>query len=139
MKDAFRAAAPSDIEAIFSLYEKRVRWMDENGVRQWNVTDYLTVYPAAYYREQQAAGRLFALYDGDAPIGAVVLLDEDPLWPDGLPACYIHNLVTDPAVSGAGRRILRAVEALAARRGVRACHDAYQRQSANRSSTSYTP
>lgn len=52
VKSVFRQAQPEEIEEIFSLYGKRIRWMDENGVRQWNATDYLAVYPAKYYRGQ---------------------------------------------------------------------------------------
>lgn len=52
MKSVFRQAQPEEIEEIFSLYGKRIRWMDENGVHQWNATDYLAVYPAKYYRGQ---------------------------------------------------------------------------------------
>ena len=33
----YRKPGSSDeIAAVFSLYEKRVQWMDKSGVRQWN-------------------------------------------------------------------------------------------------------
>ncbi|MDO4829558.1 MAG: hypothetical protein Q4B19_09290, partial [Clostridia bacterium] len=50
---ALRSARPEEVDEVFSLYEKRVRWMDEKGIRQWNDTDYLNAYPADYYREMR--------------------------------------------------------------------------------------
>ena len=35
--------------------------MDEKGLKQWNATDYLEVYPAAYYRKLEENGNLFVL------------------------------------------------------------------------------
>ena len=117
------AAREQDVEPVFSLYEKRVGWMDEAGVDQWNRTDYLHAYHIAYYRRQQALGNLYVMRDGGARVlGAVVLLQEDPRW-SGQPACaayYVHNLVTDPAVRGVGAQLLLQAEALALRQG-KAC------------------
>ena len=50
-----------------------------------------------------------------------MLLESDARWPDreDSAAYYVHNLVTDPAVRGAGRRMLAETEALAARQGKR--------------------
>lgn len=115
-------AAESEIEAIFSLYAARVAWMDAVGIRQWNATDYLHVYPRAYYLAHCRGGRLFAWKDADGRmIGAVVLLDADPRWADApaSDAAYVHNLVTDPAVRGTGRALLQATEAVAAAQGKR--------------------
>ena len=121
MKSVFRQARPEEIEEIFSLYKKRIRWMDENGVRQWNATDYLAIYPAEYYRGRQAQGNLYALEEDGAIAAAAVLLESDARWPDreDSAAYYVHNLVTDSAVRGAGRRMLAETEALAARQGKR--------------------
>ena len=76
MKYDFAPAASGEIAAAFSLYEKRVRWMDEQGIRQWNVTDYLNVYPQAYYRRQAEMGSLYVLKETEsgAIVGAAVLL-----------------------------------------------------------------
>ena len=41
MEHTFRLAGPSDIDAVFQLYKKRIQGMDEKGIRQWNVTGYL--------------------------------------------------------------------------------------------------
>ena len=112
-------AGPGDISAVFALYEKRVRWMNEKGIRQWNVTDYLRAYPADYYEQQRKSGNLWVMRCGGTAAGAVVLKQEDGRWPDraGSAAFYLHNLVTDPAFPGLGARIIREVEKLAAGKG----------------------
>ena len=115
-----RAARPCELDAIFGLYEKRVRWMDEEGIRQWNATDYLTAYPPAYYREEMERGRLLVLCGEDGrPACAAVLHEADDCWADRAddPAMYVHNLAADPAARGAGARMLREIEALARSRG----------------------
>ena len=115
MTDALRLAVPTDVPAAFRLYEARVAWMEQTGLRQWNATDYLAVYPPAYFEKQARAQRLYVLEAAGALAGAVVLLTSDPRW-DAHPAAgayYIHNLVTDPAQRGAGRVLLAEVERLA--------------------------
>ena len=101
MSYTFRAAKPSEIESIFGLYQKRIRWMDEKGIHQWNTTGYLKAYPVDYYIEQQTLGNLYVLADNNVIVGAVVLLQEDDRWSDkkDLSAFYVHNLVTDTIVT----------------------------------------
>ena len=41
----FRLAKNNEIDTIFSLYKKRIQWMDKSGIQQWNMTNYLEVYP----------------------------------------------------------------------------------------------
>ena len=114
-------ARPEEIADIFSLYEKRIAWMDEVGIRQWNVSDYLTAYPISYYEEQRAAGNLYALHDGEKIVGAAVLLRSDDRWADRAAdrAYYVHNLVTHPEAKGAGRALLALAEETARANGVR--------------------
>ncbi len=121
MDCVFRSAKKEDIPGIFSLYEKRIAWMEEKGLHQWNATDYLTVYPRSYFQTQAAAGRLYGAEDRKtgAILGAVVLLSEDDRWADrvGEPAYYVHNLVTDGAAPGVGSWMLHEMETLARRDG----------------------
>lgn len=120
MKDGFHAALPGQVDAVFALYEKRVQWMNEKGIRQWNENAYLQVFPKAYYLRQQEAGHLYVWAEGDSVLGAAVLLEEDESWigqPDH-PALYVHNLVTDSSARGVGAKMLSAAEALARQRGV---------------------
>lgn len=115
MNYSFGKAGAGEIGAIFALYERRVRWMNEKGIRQWNATDYLDVYPVGYYENELSLGNLYAMKSEDRIVGAIVLLQSDERWPDRADssAYYIHNLVTDPACPGAGRRIMEEAEKLA--------------------------
>lgn len=119
----FRLARAEEAARIFELYVSRVAWMDEKGIRQWNVTGYLEAYPEDYYCEACRNGRFFVLEDGSGRLcGAVVLLREDERW-DRLPvkqAWYVHNLVTAVGSSGAGKSILREAERLAGTQGMQA-------------------
>lgn len=38
MDYTFAHAAPDEVKDIFMLYEKRVKWMNEHDIQQWNVT-----------------------------------------------------------------------------------------------------
>ena len=122
MASQFRPALESDIEAIFSLIAKRVYWMDEVGIRQWNVTDYLTVYPREYYLRHQQNGDLYLCESGGIITGVFVLFDKDPRWQDNnevSDACYLHNLATDPALKGLGRFLIEKAEEVTLQRGKR--------------------
>lgn len=118
----FRTAELSEVESVFRLYENRIHWMNQQGIRQWNMTGYLEAYPIDYYIKQQNLGNLYVLTESNGIVGAVVLLQEDSRWPDSeaLPALYIHNLVTDSGIKGAGKRILRESEKMAFSEGKRA-------------------
>lgn len=119
MGHTFRLAECSDVDAVFQLYKNRIRWMNEKGIRQWNETGYLDAYPIDYYMKQQALGNLYVLVENNVIIGAVVLLQEDDRWKEktGQPAFYIHNLVADTTVNGAGKEILLEVEIIARQQG----------------------
>ena len=121
MEHTFRSAEFSDIHAVFQLYKKRIQWMNEKGIRQWNETGYLDAYPVDYYREHQSLGNLYVLEENNAIIGAVVLLQEDDRWGEktNLSAFYVHNLVADTKAHGAGKEILLEVERIARNKGKR--------------------
>jgi len=95
--------------------------MDETGIKQWNVTNYLAAYPKTYYEKLIEQGSLYVLKsDADRRVlGAAALLDHDDRWLDrqGGPAYYIHNLVTDISEKGAGKLILNAIQELAMQNG----------------------
>ena len=118
----FRLAHADDIARVFSLYTARVHWMEDNGIRQWNVTDYLSVYPLEYYERMQQASKLYVWVDGAEILAAAVLLQRDERW-EGLgekTAWYVHNLVSAPGVSGAGVAFLQEAEQLARYHGAEA-------------------
>ena len=121
MEYKFTLGAPEDADGIIELIEKRTAWMDREGIRQWNMTGYKEVYPADYYREEAAAGRLYVLKRGGTLAGALVLLEEDQRWEDERAgeALYVHNFVTALSEPGAGGWMLEQAENLARERGKR--------------------
>ena len=113
----FRKAKPEEVQTVFGLIEKRVKWMDKNGIHQWNDTDYLNVYPLSYYEMHREHGRLYVLCDESGQIqSAAVLLEQDPRWNRDEPAFYIHNLVSAEG-TGTGTRFIKEAEQFAVRAG----------------------
>lgn len=120
MNFLFTPASPADMEAVYALIDRRIHWMDEVGIRQWNVTDYWGVYPRGHYIEQMEKGRLFVYKSADGHVlGTAVLYESDERWegvPD-VPAYYVHHLATEIGIKGVGRFILREIESLARQSG----------------------
>lgn len=114
-KMIFEKASADEVKEIFSLYEKRVEWMEKNKIHQWNETDYLGSYPKPYYEEQQKSGNLYVLKIRGKIAGAAVVLRDDARWKDfeSRPSFYVHNLVTDIQAKGAGKVILGEIEKFA--------------------------
>ena len=54
----FRLAKNNEIDTIFSLYKKRIQWMDKSGIQQWNITNYLEEYQISYYADHKRLGEL---------------------------------------------------------------------------------
>ena len=105
--ESIQQAQPADAAAVLELIKARIRWMDEQGIRQWNTTGYLEAYGLDYFMQAARQGVLYVLRLPQGPIqGAVILLEEDPRWPDGAPACYVHTWVTACGVPGAGQALL---------------------------------
>lgn len=61
MKYVLKKAEQTEVEQIFGLYLKRIQWMNDKGIDQWNKNGYLDDYPVTYYYEQQKAGRLYVM------------------------------------------------------------------------------
>lgn len=123
MKYVLKPAKAAELEDIFALYARRVSWMGEVGIHQWNDTDYMEVYPLSYYREHQEKGRLYVYKDeANCIAGAAALLEQDGRWDDAedVPAYYLHHLATDVgAERGIGKDILALCESIAAEQGKR--------------------
>ena len=116
MEYRLEKATANDVASVFFLIEARIRWMDTMGIEQWNTTGYLDAYPLNYYEEQQAQGNLYVLRaKNDVLAGAVVLLHHDERWKDRVEvsAFYIHNLVSDETMHGAGSILIQEVEKMA--------------------------
>jgi ribosomal protein S18 acetylase RimI-like enzyme len=109
----FKNAVIEDVEMIWELINKRIKWMDNNNIVQWNKTGYLDSYPRSYFEEKVLSDQLYVLKEEKTTrvLGAVVLLEQDNRWgADGLNSYYVHNLVSDPDVAGMGEKIMHFCE-----------------------------
>ena len=118
----FRRAEEHEVDEVFELIMARVRWMDEVGIRQWNVTDYAGCYPLAHYEAARQRGDLFVMTDEEGAILAcAVLRQDDERWPQAMqeahPAFYLHHLATRVGAKGAGRMFLQLAEEHAMNQG----------------------
>ena len=116
---AIRPAREEDVPAVMALLQRRIDWMDEKGLYQWNKTGYLTCYPPEHFRRLIREELVFAAWTGDSLTGVMALLARDPRWPnggDGL-AYYVHHLATAPDCPGLGREMLAWAEDFARERG----------------------
>ncbi len=111
-KYIFREITKEEIPQMFDLILARMKWMDEKGIKQWNVTYYDEVYPMSYYEEARKKGILYVLekrQTGEIVCGAV-LKEEDDRWPDDGVAVYLHNFATKIGEKGIGAYFLECVE-----------------------------
>ena len=116
-KEIFRPVCEDEVQAVFDLIQARVRWMDQVGIRQWNVTDYAAVYPLSHYEALRQKGELFALWSEEGELlcaGALLLQDERWEGQETAKAVYLHHLASKLGAEGAGSRFLQAAEAYAA-------------------------
>ncbi len=106
---------------MFSMILRRMEWMEEKGIRQWNVAEYDEIYPLSYYEEERQKGELFVLADRDTNeiVCGAVLKEEDERWEDRAPSIYVHNFVSKTAPRHVGRIFLIFAEKYAAERGKR--------------------
>ena len=115
----FREITKSGVPQMFSMILKRMEWMDEKGIQQWNAAKYDTIYPLSYYEEKRLNGEVFVLVSKDTKelISAAVLKEQDDRWNDSEPALYLHNFVTRVEAPGAGSIFLRFAEEYALKKG----------------------
>ncbi len=117
-------ADPDDIDCILSLRDDLARWLLDKGVQQWDPGEFprqrlLDWVTRGWVHVHRRSGRI---------IGAVAVLDSDPVWPEDRPgAGYVHLLMVsrDHVDAGLGDRLLQHAEGVIRRRGCRlACLDA---------------
>ena len=104
---------------MFDLIMRRVAWMDQVGIRQWNTTRYDRRYPLEYYENRRQMGELFVLEDTRTGALACVgaLFHEDERWPEPASALYLHHLAAEVGAKGMGSLFLERAEAYAAQQG----------------------
>ena len=116
----FREIKKEEIPQMFDLILKRMKWMDEQGIKQWNVTKYDEVYPLSYYEEERKRGDVFVLTSVERGeiVCVGVLKERDERWKeDDMPAFYLHHFATKVGESGAGNVFLSYAEAYAKEKG----------------------
>lgn len=115
----FREITKDEIPQMFLLILKRIQWMDQKGIQQWNTTGYAKTYPQSYYEEERLKGRVFVLVDktSDEIVSAAVLKEEDERWTDSASSIYLHNLVTKVGQGGVGSLFLQFAEKYATEKG----------------------
>lgn len=121
MELVFDRAQINNIPEAYSIIEKRVQWMENKGIRQWNTTDYLNTYPIAYFEAHQKAGNLYIAKDAvsDKVLGLMVLMPHDTRWEgyEESDSYFVHNFATDPEVKDLGSYMLEEAEKCAKKDG----------------------
>lgn len=51
MEYRFRRAQNADVDQMMEIIRDRIKWMDKQGLHQWNKTDYMQQYPREYFLE----------------------------------------------------------------------------------------
>jgi len=115
MTYTFRQLKVSEAEQMFDLIVQCIRWMDKQGIHQWNDNHYDAAYPLETKMEACENGTAYGLFDADNKLAcAAILPEEDEYWPeDDIKALYVHSFVSNEAYPGAGAEFLRCAEALA--------------------------
>ena len=111
----YRQASEKDIEAIRALIQKRIEWMDQVGIHQWNETEYLDVYDIPYFKRN--ISYFYLAMQKDELVGVAALYEEDERWPDHKPAIYVHHLTSITNGKGIGRQLLAYAEEIAREKG----------------------
>lgn len=108
----FRRIGRDEIPKMFQMILDRISWMDAQGIKQWNVTNYHEAYPQSYYEDQRKKGLLFVLAEksSDEIVCAAVLKEQDEFWEDKVPAIYLHNFVSKIGEKGVGTKFLEFAE-----------------------------
>lgn len=114
----FRKATEQEVPEIFALIMRRVAWMDQVGIQQWNTTKYDQRYPLSYYEQRRQMDELFVLESSGKILCVGALFHEDPRWPDQANAYYLHHLAAELDAKGAGSIFLQLAEKYAAEQGI---------------------
>ena len=120
MEYRFRRAQNADVDQMIEIIRDRIKWMDKQGLHQWNKTDYMQQYPREYFLEGIEKGLFYvALDEQDQVAGLMALLTEDPRWAEDEPkdCYYVHHLAARSDAKGAGRALLDFCRQLSVQEG----------------------
>ena len=110
-------AVKEDLSSILEIIQKRIVWMDEKGLYQWNKTDYMGVYPPSYFEKLIAQNIVFVAVEGAETVGVMALFPHDPRWHKKGTAFYVHHLATALHTPGVGLKMLTFAETYAMEQG----------------------
>lgn len=115
MTNCISLAQPKDLDSIYSLYEDRIKWMNEKGIKQWDVKHYLRVFSKTYFLNMIHQNKMYVMKNSNEICATFVLLESDDLWDDSnhVNAYYVHNLVTSLKYKGVGDECLNYIFDLA--------------------------
>ncbi|HIZ55839.1 MAG TPA: GNAT family N-acetyltransferase [Firmicutes bacterium] len=118
-KYVFRKIEQGEVPQMFQMILERMKWMDEKGIKQWNVTKYDEVYPFDYYEKSRLNGEVFVLQSTitNQIVAAAILKNQDERWQDNEQSIYLHNFVTRVGEKGVGSVFLAFVEEYARTKG----------------------
>ena len=113
----FCTAENRDLEDRIKLIYKRIEWMDERGLHQWNETNYLNIYNICYFESLIENGEMYVLKQEDEVVAAVALFESDARWKydKHRESFYVHHLVTSTKHPGVGTILLERCEQMAIR------------------------
>lgn len=112
-------ASLHDVNPIIDLIQKRIQWMDELGIDQWNNSGYLQTFTLEYFEKVIINQNLYkVLGEQERLVGAFTLFEEDARWTDNAVALYIHNFVSQIDIKGVGDKIISFCESEARNRGI---------------------
>ena len=72
--EVLRLASLEEAPRLFQLILRRITWLEERGIRQWERDDYLTYYPLTYFQERARNGALYGLWRPDGAPNVVAVL-----------------------------------------------------------------
>lgn len=113
----FRQATREEIPEVFALIMRRVAWMDQVGICQWNTTRYDRRYPLDYYEQRRQQEELFVLEKNGKILCVGALFHTDERWPDVESAFYLHHFASEVDAGGAGSIFLEMAEQYTAEQG----------------------
>jgi len=115
----FRKLEENEGPIMFGLVIERIKWMNENNIKHWNVLGYDKFFPQSYYEKRAQQGYAYCLVDTNTNeiLCAAVLLENDDSWGDNEPSIYIHNLISKVGYPGIGKVFLKYTEDLAKSKG----------------------
>lgn len=98
---------------VISIIKKRIKWMDEKGMKQWNDGDYLEYYSPSYFLSKIQNKEMLAMKENGKTIGIVGFFYDDERWNHDDSYVYLHHLATDPEYHGIGKTFVKVCEDIA--------------------------